>query len=65
MKYEYDYEPIFNEEQISALEMGLTEDLKAEDIIKAKMNSRAKEGWEAMTPIQLPCMWFKREKTDV
>jgi len=65
MKYEYDYESIFNEEQVAALEMGLTEQFKVEEVIKEKMNKRGEDGWEAMMPIQLPSMWFRREKTDV
>jgi len=65
MIYEYDYEHIFNPEQLEAIQMGLAEEIKVEEIIKEKMNKRAADGWEAMMPIQLPSMWFRREKTDV
>lgn len=65
MIYEYDYETIFNEKQIESIEMGLTEDMNVEKIIKTKMNAKAKDGWEVMLPMQLPTMWFRRENTDV
>ena len=60
MNYEYDYEMIFTPEQIAAIEMGVVENFKVEELIKTKLNERAKLGWEPCFPLQLPSMWFRR-----
>lgn len=61
-KYEYDFVALaLTDDQKQVVQMGLGNIEQLNSMIKDTINSKAKQGWEAMYPFSVPYLWFRRE----
>ena len=63
MIYEYEFETLkLTEDQKNTIQLGFGDVDLINGMIKEVINRRGKEGWRAMYPFSVPCLWFYKEK---